>query len=393
MTYEFRLPDLGEGIAEAEVRSWLVKEGDRVEEHQNVALLETDKAVIEVPTPRAGVVVRLMRGEGETLRVGEALMSLEVEAAANPAAVTDAARDGALNSVVGQLPEAEETVPLATPGVRALARERGIPLGSLEGTGPLGSVTREDLQAATAGGADGRDQFGEVERVPLSATRKAIGARLRAARSAAAYVSVMSEVDVTELWSLRSRKAEELAEKGIRLSFMPFIMKALALALPRHPSLNAEVDDDHSTIVQKRYVNLGIAVDGPEGLLVPVLRDIQRKSIVEIAQELPRLAERARKRELSPAELKGSSFTISNFGSFGGRFATPIPNYPDVAILGCGAIEDRPWVVGGALAIRSVLPLSLTFDHRASDGGDAARFLSEVGRYLGDPANLIIEGR
>ncbi len=401
MTYEFRLPDLGEGIAEAEVRSWLVKEGDRVEEHQNVVELETDKAVIEVPSPRSGLVLRLLCREGATLRVGDVLMSLEEESASTPstepaAGAQESAEKSAAESpasVVGRLPEAEDDRPLATPGVRALARERGLRLEDLKGSGPRGSIRREDLPPAAEGGDRGRDRFGEVERLPFSATRKAIAARLRAARDAAVYVTAMSEVDVTELWGLRVRKAAELAARGVHLSFVPFIVKALCFALRRHGVLNAEVDEEGETLVLKRYMNLGIAVDGPEGLLVPVLRDVERKSLVEIAEELYELAARARRRELAPSELRGSSFSISDYGSIGGSFATPVPNYPDVAILGCGRVADRPWVVDGALAVRKILPLALTFDHRVSDGGDAARLLADLGAYLGDLAEILLESR
>ena len=465
MAFDFRLPDLGEGIAEAEVRRWLVKEGDRIEEHQNVVELETDKAVIEVPTPRGGTVLALLRQEGETLRVGEALMSIAEEAGPPPATKRSGSADRAAGaagpvsatptaaeevaaaptaaapktaasaaaagpeaaatsaapspaaavqpstaaprspalvggpaakgsaSVVGQLPEADDEEPLATPGVRALARERGLRIEELHGTGYRGSVTREDVLAASARSGGGQDGFGEVKRLPLSATRRAIARRLRAAQDAAVYVSAMSEVDATELWALRARKGRELSERGIRLTFIPFILKALSLALKRHPSLNAEVDEEGSSLVLKKYVNIGVAVDGPEGLLVPVLRGVHDKTIIEVAAELGDLAERARRRELAPAELKGSSFTISNYGPFGGLFATPVPNYPDVAILGCGAIADRPWVVSGALAVRKILPLSLSFDHRVCDGGEATRFLVELGGYLEDPASLLLESR
>ena len=174
---------------------------------------------------------------------------------------------------------------------------------------------------------------------------------------------------------------------------MPFILKALAMAVRKHPSLNAELDEAALSLVLKKYVNVGIAVDSPDGLLVPVLRDVQDKTIVELAVELARPSEKARRRQLSPGEMKGGSIAISNYGPFGGSFATPVPNYPDVAILGCGTIADRAWVLEGNLAVRKILPLSLTFDHRVSDGGEATRFLVDIGGYLSDPASLLLDSR
>jgi pyruvate dehydrogenase E2 component (dihydrolipoamide acetyltransferase) len=386
MPFDFLLPDLGEGITEAEIRKWLVSVGDAVEEHQPVVEVETDKAVVEVPTPRKGTVVSLARGEGETVRVGEVLLTIEegVQGIPRPRSV----------SVVGELPEAEEAPAapvLATPAVRALAREKGIPLDGIAGTGPRGSITREDLLAAAEkrGAADERP--GLEERIPFRGLRRTIARNLLKSHQMTVCVTGMEEVDVTELWNLRLRKNAGLDARGIHLTYFPFIIKAVQHALREHPLLNASVDEEGEAIVLKKYCNIGFAVDTPEGLIVPVLRDVEKKSILELAGELRTLSERARQRTITLAEMKGSSFTISNFGQFGGGFATPIINYPDVAILGCGRIADKPWVVNGEIAIRKILPLSLTFDHRVTDGGDATRFLSRVAGYLEDPALLFIE--
>jgi pyruvate dehydrogenase E2 component (dihydrolipoamide acetyltransferase) len=405
MPYEFKFPDLGEGITEAEVRKWLVKEGDPVEEHQSIVEVETDKAVVEVPSPRKGTVLRIMKQEGSVVGVGEILLSIATEG--EPAAARTASV-----SVVGVLPDADdepavevrheavagpaaqrrpaETV-LATPAVRALAREKGIRLESIHGSGPRGSITREDLLAAGEAGGKAADGYGTVERLPFRGVRKTIARNLLKAHQLTACVTGMEEVDVTELWSMRLREAKELQQRGIHLTYFPFIIKAVQHALIEHPMLNASLDEAGEAIILKKYYNFGFAVDTPEGLIVPVLRNVEKKSILELAGELQTLAERARQRTVTLQELKGSSFTISNYGQFGGSFATPIINYPDVAILGCGRIADRLWVVAGEIAVRKILPLSLTFDHRVTDGGDATRFLSKVARYLEDPALLFFE--
>ena len=280
---------------------------------------------------------------------------------------------------------------LATPAVRALAREKGISLEGIPGTGPRGSITREDLlSAGRKSGATG-DEDGEVERIPFRGLRRTIARNLLKSHQMTVCVTGMEEVDVTELWSLRIRENAGLDARGIHLTYFPFIIKAVQHALREHPLLNASVDEEGEAIILKKYCNIGFAVDTAEGLIVPVLRNVEKKSIIELAGELQALSERARERTITLAEMKGSSFTISNFGQFGGSFATPIINYPDVAILGCGRITDKPWVVKGEIAIRKILPLSLTFDHRVTDGGDATRFLSQVASYLEDPALLFIE--
>jgi pyruvate dehydrogenase E2 component (dihydrolipoamide acetyltransferase) len=385
MPFEFRLPDLGEGIAEGEVRRWLVHEGDVVAEHQAVVEIETDKALVEVPAPRAGRVTRLAQEEGAIVKVGELLLTIgdgEESAPARPASV----------SVVGVLPEAaEEGAALATPAVRRKARELGVRLEDVAGSGPRGSVTLADLEGATSPVQEVADRHGEVERIPLRGVRRTIARNLLAAQSRTAFVTSMAEADVSDLWELRQRELGALREKGIHLTFFPFFIKAVQHALVEHPLLNAAVDEEKEELVVKKYCNIGIAVDTPDGLMVPVVKDVAKKSIVALAEEIQRLGERARQRQITLAEMQGSTITITDFGHFGGSYATPIINYPDVAILGCGRIADRPWVKDGQIVIRKVLPLSLTFDHRVTDGVDAARFLTRVVSYLEDPALLFIE--
>jgi pyruvate dehydrogenase E2 component (dihydrolipoamide acetyltransferase) len=415
MSFEFKLPDLGEGIAEVELRRWLVAEGELVSEHQVLLEVETDKAVVEVPSPRAGVVSRIHRKVGETVQVGETLVSIteagaEAQAPQRPRSV----------GVVGTLPEAEDEdedqapagpqAPfngLATPMVRRLARERGIDLSGIRGSGPRGCITQEDLdrQPARQGGPQGpgperapqsrslEESFGPEERLELRGLRRTIARNVLASQRTAAFVTSMEEADITDIWELRNREQGEVESRGTHLTFLPFFIKAAQHALREHPLLNASIDDAAQTIVVKKHYHFGIAVSTPEGLMVPVIRDVEQKSILELAEAIQELGRKAHERTLSRDDLRGSSFTLTNYGHFGGTFATPIINWPDVAILGFGRIVERPWVHRGEIVIRKILPLSLTFDHRVTDGADAAQFLGKVLRSLEDPALLFIEGR
>lgn len=386
MPFDFKLPDLGEGITEAELRRWLVKEGDSVREHQPVAEVETDKAVVEVPSPRGGTVGRLARREGETVRVGETLLTIFEEGTA------PAAERPTSVGIVGELPEAEEEHEiLATPLVRKLARERGIDLGRVRGSGPRGSIMPEDLERVPAPAKAVAEDFGPAERIPLRGVRRAIARNVIASQHNTAFVTGMEEADITELWELRGREQQEVEARGAHLTFLPFFIKAVQHALREHPWLNASIDDGAEEIVLKKHYHFGIAVETPDGLMVPVIRNVEKKTIIELAAEIQELGKKARQRTIALDEMKGSTFTLTNYGHFGGVFATPIINWPDVAILGFGRIADRPWVHRGQVAIRKILPLSLTFDHRVTDGADAAAFLAKVVRYLEDPALLFIE--
>lgn len=386
MPYEFVLPDLGEGMTEAEIRKWLVKEGDTVEEHQVVLEIETDKAVVEVPSPVKGEVLRITKNIGEVAKVGEVLMVISEEgdvSKGEPVIKKEAV------SVVGVLPEEEEVI--ATPLIRSLARELGVRIEEIKGSGPGGIITREDVIKASKKPAVAEDQFGPIKRLPLKGIRRTISKNLLLSQRTTAFVTGMDEADITELWYLREREKKAIAEKGIHLTFMPFFIKAVQHALLEHPLLNASVDEEREEIIVKQYFNMGIAVDTPDGLVVPVIRDVDKKSVLELAAEIQEVSQRARDRKIKIEEMRGGTFTITNYGHFGGTFATPIINYPDVAILGTGRISDKPWVKDGQIMIRKILPLSLTFDHRVTDGVDSARFLTKVIRYLEDPALLFIE--
>ncbi|MBI5205980.1 MAG: 2-oxo acid dehydrogenase subunit E2 [Nitrospirae bacterium] len=388
MPFDFVLPDLGEGITEGEIRKWLVKEGNAIEEHQTVLEIETDKAVVEVPSPKKGTVLKINKEEGDIAKVGEVLMRI---AEAGEKAEEQSAEKPKSVSVVGVLPEEEEEV-LAAPAVRALAKELGVKLESIKGSGPGGSITKEDVADASEKGKKTEGQFGAMERMPLKGLRRTIAKNLITAQKTTASVTGMDEADITELWNLREKEKKPIQqEKGMHLTFMPFFIKAVYHALLEHPLLNASIDDEREEIIIKKYYNFGIAVDTPEGLMVPVVKDAGKKTILELATEIQNLGQKARERKIKLEEIKGSTFTITNYGHFGGWFATPIINYPDVAILGTGKISDKPWVKDGKIVIRKILPLSLTFDHRVTDGVDASKFLTKVIQYLEDPALLFIE--
>lgn len=399
MEFEFRLPDLGEGIAEAEIRGWLVEEGEQIEEHQAVVEVETDKAVVELPAPKGGRVLKHHHLEGAIVAVGDILLTIIEE--------SDADERPPSHGIVGELPEAEEetppkmpTVPVsateihALPSVRALAKELNVDLSQLVGSGPDNSITAEDVRAAASRPASGTPEEPSVpegDRLPQKGIRRVIARKLLQSQQMTAFVTNMDEFDVTRLWNLKLREEPQLAERDLHLTFLPFFMKAVQHGLLEFPRFNARLDEESNELILQPDCHMGIAVDTVDGLMVPILRDIAKKSIIELAEELQRLTDSAHQRSIAHEDLQGSTFTLTNFGSYGGHFATPIINYPNVAILGCGRIREKPWVVEGELAIRHILPLSLTFDHRVADGAEACRFLSHIGRYLEDPGLLFIE--
>ena len=383
MSFDFVLPDLGEGITEGEIRRWLVKEGDSVNEHQAILEVETDKAVVEVPSPKKGFVQKIRKLEGEIAKVGDVLLTIAES-------LEEKKEEKKSFGVVGRLPEAEDI--LATPAVRSLAKRLGVDIEKVKSTGLMGRITEEDVVKASGGGKDiTKDQYGSVERVTIKGLRRSIAKNLLASMRTAAFVTGMDDADVSALWRLREKEKKTALSKGIRLTFLPFLMKAVQHALKEHPMLNASVDEAGEEIVVKKYYNIGVAVDTSEGLMVPVVKDVDKKTILELAKELQELSEKAKERKIKLDELKGSTFTISNFGSFGGTYATPIINYPDVAILGTGKISDRPWVKDGQIVIRKIISLSLTFDHRVIDGAEAAQFLNKIIGYLEDPDSIFIE--
>lgn len=421
MAYEFKLPDLGEGLTEGEIVEWLVKEGDPVEEDQVFVKVETDKAVLEIPSPRKGMVLRMGPAEGETVQVGQVILVIGEEGE-KPVPLTkpDRAEKRPSVGVVGELEEApeeeEEGVPaeamptrpgkrvevLAMPAVRKLARELKVDLRTIKGSGPQGRITKEDVQKASekreekppekvVKAARKYDMYGYVERVPLRGMRKTIARAMVRSKYTAPHVTAMDEADITRLVALREKEKEKAAKKGIHLTYLPFVVKAVMAGLEEHPNVNATLDDENEEIILKKYFNIGVAVDTKDGLMVPVVKNVKEKSILQLADELTKLSEKARSRIIDLADLKGGTFTITNYGAVGGIYGSPIINYPEVAILGLGRIQEKPVVVEGRIEVRKMLPLSLSFDHRVVDGAEAARFLNTVIDHLEDPDLILLE--
>lgn len=403
MAKEFCLPDIGEGIAEAEIVNWLVQEGASVTEDQNLVEIETDKAIVTLPSPHAGTVTRLHGKEGDIIKVGQVLVSFGDQSEATPSPHPTEKKDQ--GSVVGTIGEQEEFVApsqpakaiLATPAVRHRAKELRIDLANVHGSGPGGRITRDDVERAVekqpVKGTTEPDVYGAVDRIPLRGLRRTIAKRMQEARQRVPDVTIWEDADITDLDSVRLKQRKGAAEKGIRLTYLPFVIKATLAALRAHPYLNATLDDETEQILVKKYYNIGIAVDTSDGLMVFSIKQADQKNILELAKEISVLAEKARTRKLDLAELKGSTFTITNYGVIGASYGTPIINYPEVGILGIGKIQDRPVVKDAQIVIRKIMPLSLAFDHRVIDGVEAARFLNVVIEHLEDPDLMLIEGK
>jgi pyruvate dehydrogenase E2 component (dihydrolipoamide acetyltransferase) len=408
MAFVFKFPDVGEGIHEGRVVEWLVAEGDTVTEDQALLKVETDKAVVELPSPSGGTVLKLHAEADATIFVGDPLVTIgevgeELPAEESPKPSSPPA---VVLTEAGPAADAGRAVaahrPLATPRTRALARKLGVDLSTLSGSGTGSRITDQDVERAAAGdstktpavekpvGVPVATADGEVERVPISLLRRTIANAMRASKHNAAHVTHVDEADVTELVA-HYRKSKPVIEErtGVRFTLLPFFIKALIATLETYPIFNASVDEEKQEILLKKYYNIGVAVDTPEGLIVPVIKDADTKNLVELAEELADKAERARSRELTLDELKGGSCTITNIGPLGGVFATPIINQPELAIVGLHAIKDRPVVVEGQIAIRKMMYLSISFDHRYIDGAEAARFMSDMVRLVSEPMVLM----
>lgn len=415
MVFEFKLPDLGEGIHEGELKKWLIREGDVVEEHQPIAEIETDKAVVELPSPKAGTIIRRHFKEGDTLNVGDVVVTIGEagEKAATPVRHIAKGATGAVGELE-EAPEEEEkpaprraqvspvTVVSALPVVRKLAQELGVDLTRVHGTGPGGRITEADVKNASGKAPPPAavtrtapkitfEQFGRVLRIPLKGLRKTISENLARAWQTVVPVTHMDEIDVTDLAKLRQEKKKIAEDKGYPLTYLPFIAKAAVIALKEHPYVNSSLAEDTGEIVVKQYFNIGFAVDTTDGLIVPVVKGCNEKSILEIAKELYAKAEETRSREIKLEDLKGGTFTITNIGTIGGTHATPVINHPECAILALGAITERVVVREGKAVIRKILPISLTFDHRIIDGAEAARFVNDLKKHLEDPSLMLIE--
>ncbi|HEY7875772.1 MAG TPA: dihydrolipoamide acetyltransferase family protein [Actinomycetota bacterium] len=398
---DFKLPDLGEGVTEAEVDRWLVKEGDVISEDDPLVEVITDKATAEIPSPFEGVVARIHVKAGDVVPVGTVLVSIEAEAGSGngetPAPKVAAVATDAISAAAERVPDdAGDNGVKAMPPVRKLARELGVDLTTVTGTGPGRRITRADVEGAARGAttappaARGETPSSGERREPLKGVRRVIAERMSEAHRVVPPVTHVEECDVTELDATR-KLANERAPDEQRLTFVPFIVKAVTTSLKEYPALNASLDEDAGEIVFHYHYDIGVAVDTPAGLMVPVVKDADKLRLRALATEIERLATAARGGSLIAHELRGSTFTVTSPGPFGGLMATPIVFHPQSAILGVHRATDRPVVRDGQIVIRKMMNLSITFDHRILDGMTAAKFVLNVVRLLEHPAVLALE--
>ncbi|MGG1515862.1 dihydrolipoamide acetyltransferase family protein [Paenibacillus oryzisoli] len=441
--FEYKFPELGEGIHEGEIVKLLVKAGDTVTDESILMEVQNDKAVVEVPCPVEGKVVSVTAKEGQVCTIGQLVMTIDVTgempaesmhhgsshaatavaappaAAPAPAAAPSPAAAPVPAAAAPAAPSASGAARevLATPSVRKLAREKGVLLAEVTPTGKHGRITREDVLGFTGAGAaapaassaPAAEAAGEAaaapaaaaqvvavgdrveERVPFKGIRKVIANAMVKSVYTAPHVTLMDEIDVTALVALRERTKPLAEKKGVKLTYLPFIVKALVAACRQFPVMNAMIDEEKQEIVYKKYYNIGIATDTDNGLLVPVIHDADRKNVWSIAASIKDLAVRGRDGKLSPNEMKGGTISITNIGSVGGMFFTPVINFPEVAILGAGRITEKPVVKNGQIVPASVMALSLSFDHRIVDGATAQNFLNYIKQLLADPELLVLE--
>jgi pyruvate dehydrogenase E2 component (dihydrolipoamide acetyltransferase) len=418
---EFKFPDVGEGIHEGVIVKWHAKEGDKVEADKTIVEVETDKAVVELPAPYSGTVLKVNFKQGDTVKVGQVLVVIgeageKVEAAQKEEAKPAAAKTETKSP---QPPSAAATAKpgrvLAAPSTRRLARELDVDMEMISGSGPGGRIMDDDVRkAAGQGPAETPHPAMETkpaaaphpapqmnapevicepgeERIRLSHMRKIIADRMLYSKTHIPHACGMDFVDVTKLVEIRQKEKAKFAEKGVKLTYLPFIMKAAAIALKQMPDFNAHFDMEQNFIVRKKRFNIGLAVDTPDGLMVPVVKDLERKSMISIASEIETLASQARERKIKLDDLKGGTFTITNVGSVGGMYSSPIINPPEVAILGVHRIKDLPLVVNGQIVARKVMGISLCFDHRVVDGAAATEFMNIIKRHLEDPDLLLVD--
>ena len=448
MAYEYKFPDIGEGIHEGKILEWYYKPGDKVTEGEPLLKVETDKVVTDIPVPQTGILHSISGEVDQVIEVGHVIAVIaaegeDVSAEKKPPKKKqtrkeleevgshddDAQHVDERFGVVGHIPVEDNLLPgtqegresvivevvsngrkaLASPVARKMAKERGIDINTIKGSGPGGRVMRDDIAAAAQGSstiglsttpqpnivkapapAPIVDPSGLVEVENLSQIRKAIATRMALSKYTAPHSTQLEEVEVSALVNYREAKNKELARDGIKLSFLPFVIKALTFALQRHKKLNGRLDMEKGQASYFKYYNIGIAVDTEAGLVVPVIKNADKKGIIQLAAEIQDLSERARSRQLNLDEIQGGTFTVTNYGSLNGTFGIPVINYPEVAILGVGRIQQKPDIVNDEIVKGWMQPLSLSFDHRIVDGGDSARFMKDFMAMLRDPLNMLM---
>ncbi len=386
MSFELRLPDIGEGVAEGEIVRWLVAEGAPVREDDLLVEVLTDKANIEIPSPVNGVLARILAQSGQTVKVGEVIALIEtavtVPAPSAPEIPefkeTPAPLSGKPSPSGEVAPRGPAGEALATPVVRKLAKDLGVDLSRVPGTGPGGRVTEEDVRASAAPLVFVAGGKPSEERVPFRGKRRMAAKKMVLSKSTIPHALLVDEADVTNLLAMRGALREIGQREGVKVTILPFIIQAAVTALRTHPAMNASLDEERGEIIRKKHYDIGIAVDTEDGLIVPVIREAGEKTIVELAREVKRLAEGARAGKLSISDLSGGTFTVTSIGSIGGLFSYPVINLPEAAILGVHKIVRRPVVRGSEIVARDMMYLSLSFDHRLIDGGTATRFLNDL---------------
>ncbi len=433
MRYIFRFPDIGEGITEGKILEWYVDKGSAIKEGDPVVKMETDKVVADIPSPKTGTIAARFGNVGDVINVEDPLVEIDIEGVDGEAAVEMAAdkpappaeepaEEGSFG-VVGSLevagdgaflPASDEggqsehrdavkgrRKALATPVARAMAKDLGLDINRVPGTGPGGRVTKKDIRAfaATAShgapASDGKTSSPvavdrETRMEPISQIRKAIARNMSISKQTIPHMTVFEEAEVSLLVDTRERHKARFTAENRKLTYLAFVIKAVALGLTRHPVLNGRLDLDNDQIIYFGNINIGIAIDTEDGLVVPVIRNADRLSVSQIADQVQAVADKARNRQLTLEDMKGGTFTITNFGSIGGLHAVPIINHPQTGILGTGRLVEKPVVKDGELAVGKVMPLSLTVDHRIVDGGETTRFLNRVREYLEDPAAMLL---
>lgn len=427
--YKFKFADIGEGVHEGELLKWEVKVGDDVKEGDTLCIVETDKVNAELPSPVTGKVVKLHFEVGDTITVGDVIITIDdgsggdVEDDTPAAAAISEEEESA--GVVGAIEVSSEVIAsstegstvsaqperkkvLATPVARKLAKDLGIDIQTIQGTGPAGRVMKEDIYKAKesqlnqkvtlrqgpstpdreVAPLDVKDE--RIERVKISKMRKTIANKMVQSKLTIPHTAMMDEFDLTELVKFRKAQKELAMEHDVKLTYLPFIVKAVVRAAKDVPIMNSSFDEANEEIILKKFYNVGIAVDTPEGLIVPVIKDADQKSIFELAREIDRLATASRERTIQLSDLQGGTISITNYGAFGSSYGVPVINHPEAAILGVGMIEKKPVVVDDAIVIRDIMAVSISFDHRIIDGGDAGRFLIKLKSYLENPTLLLM---
>ena len=398
---EFKFPDVGEGIHEGKIVKWYVKEGEPVKVDQKIVDVETDKAVVELPSPAAGRIGKINFHEGTEVKVGEILVTIDDGLGPAHEPVKPAPAPAPEKKLVppAAAPISQSGPALAAPSTRRLAREMGLDIASIAGTGPGGRVVDEDVKKAAKGpqpaAAETKAMPPQIlasdARIPLSGMRKTIAERMAYSKMHIPHACGMDLVDVTELVALHDREKPAMQSRGVKLTYLPFIIKACTIALRKYPSFNAHFDNERNELIAKKDINIGIAVDTPDGLMVVVIKEADKKPIAEIAAEIEKLAADARARKARLEDIRGSTFTITNVGSIGGMFSTPIINPPEVAIMGIHRIKDMAWVVDNQIRIRKIMGVSVCFDHRVVDGAIATEFSNLIKQHLEDPALLLMD--